>query len=330
MAQDWPEASIAGGAEVVRCGARKALLSQLALQMRSPRGVVEVIAGSSSKPLPEVRRVLSRRNPGPVQRTTQPTPRARPAPLEQRLGAIEGWVRERGWLELRRSDSTSGSDGSGGELLRLDPGCHRFDVLGVAEPDPKRTPDIDADLVTLGNQLIAQDRSENADATLGHCTGEQSLVKLRYAGAAPDTEVVLAHARSALPAGLPEAWGPFARARMAESLSAYRFGKLEGHPVYASLGVQGVTLLPLEVEPGACYLVGLAVIQGSASGLTLAARADPELAENYGGPEARGSVLAFCAGHERAVLEVEARGSAIAWLLGVWQTARIAIGAVRQ
>jgi hypothetical protein len=42
-------------------------------------------------------------------------------------------------------------------------------------------------------------------------------------------------------------------------------------------------------------------------------------------------VLAFCADSEsQALLEVEARGVGVVWLLAAWQTGRIPIGEVQQ
>ena len=47
---------------------------------------------------------------------------------------------------------------------------------------------------------------------------------------------------------------------MAQALHAHALEKLGTGPVYESLGVQGATLLPIPAEPGACYVLGLALM----------------------------------------------------------------------
>jgi len=50
--RDWPEPSVAGAAQLTRCGARKGLLGRIAVEMRSPRGVLEFIVARSTEPPP--------------------------------------------------------------------------------------------------------------------------------------------------------------------------------------------------------------------------------------------------------------------------------------
>ena len=102
---------------------------------------------------------------------------------------------------------------------------------------------------------------------------------------------------------------------MAEAIWHSHNRSLGGRPVNESIGVGGLTALPIEVEPGACYLAAVAPIRGDSSGVGLAAAVGRQRAQNHGGPEGAGTTLAFCAeGEERALLEIETRGAGVVWL----------------
>jgi len=101
--------------------------------------------------------------------------------------------------------------------------------------------------------------------------------------------------------------------------------------VYESLGVSGVTALPLEVDPGVCYLAALAPIRGEPTSVALAVAVGQKHGQNQGPPEGGGTALAFCSnGDDQALLEVEARGVGVVWLFAVWQTGRVPLGEVQE
>src|SRR5690606_23513800 len=163
-------------------------------------------------------------------------------------------------------------DGGGQKLYRLDPGCHRFDVLGEINEDQEQPLDIDVVVVAVGEQqVVAEDRSDNPDASVQFCLGRREIVKLDFQGAPPRSNVTLVLGSWPLPPGLPEVWGAQARAGMAEAVGVQQFSALGESPVFAGLGVQGRTSLPLEVLPGACYLVVVAAIRGTPHGIAIAA-----------------------------------------------------------
>ena len=102
--------------------------------------------------------------------------------------------------------------------------------------------------------------------------------------------------------------------------------KPQGEPIYESLGVQGTTTLPLEVEPDACYTALLARLRGEARALSLSgyARMPGQLAR--GASDTEGSSVSFCArGATHATLEVDGEGTSLAWLLAVWETGRASL-----
>jgi hypothetical protein len=330
--RQWPTPSVAGAAQIVRCGPRKAILAHLALQMRSPRGVVEVVVGKWKKPLPDLRRVLPRRNPGPAVVTPVSTPRARSAPLTERVEALKREVHRQGAVSTGRAELAASTEGTASDVVELEAGCHRFDILGQDASDPSQaTADIDAELLALDGAVLSEDRGDNADATLKLCTGEPSRLRLRYGGAVPESRVTVLHARWELPAAVPASWGPEARGRLSDALREYDLDQLTGRPVYASLGVQGVTQLPLEVEPGTCYVAAVGVVQGRAQGLSIAVQAGSQQAQNYANTDTGSTAVAFCSTDaDRALVEIEGRGSVLAWVLAVWQAARVPIGAVNE
>jgi hypothetical protein len=330
---EWPEVAVAGAAQLVRCGARKAMLGRLVVEMRSPRAVLEVVAVEAAVPLPSLRRTLPHRDPGPVAPPSSGGPAPLSAPLEQRASAVEGKNRREGALEVRRRRIDTGDDGTSELALRLEPGCHRFDALGLPPPIAAGRPiDVDLELFSIATgELWGQDRTESADATLSRCVGEPTAARLRFSGSLPAMPIVLLSARWALPQGVRELWGVEVSARMAEAIWRSHNRSLKGSPVYESIGAGGLTALPIEVEPGACYLAAVAPIRGDTSGMALAVQVGKQHGQNNSGPESSGTTLAFCNEVEsRGLLEVETRGSGVAWLIAVWQTGQLPVGQVQE
>ncbi len=330
--REWPEPSIAGAAQLTRCGARKALFSRLAIEMRSPRGVVEFLAVRSESPLPSLLKTLAHRDPGPATPLPGSGPRPKPAPLADRVQALERRLGREGAVQVNRELVEARADGSGDTLLRLEEGCHRVDILGASGSEVSQVPDIDVELVTVpdADELTA-DRTESTDASVLLCVGGLTIARMNFVGALPSSPVMVMHARWDLPSGLPKHWGPAARGRLAAAIGRRHARAVSRTPIYVSLGVQGATLLPIEVVPGRCYLVAAATIRGEGFGFALAAQVGNVHLQNHAEHETGGTVLAFCSSAERrALIEVDARGRGLAWLLGVWQTGQIPIGGLAQ
>jgi len=330
--RDWPEASVAGAAQLTRCGARKGMLNRIAVEMRSPRGVLQFIVARSMDPAPSLLKTLPHRDPGPPAGRREIGPRASLLPLAERVAAVQSRnARDEGLDPYERSVVAS-KNGSGQKLFRLDAGCHRFDVLGEASADEERPVDIDLVIGSVAEQeVLAEDRSDNADASAEFCLGAQEIVKLSFQGAAPRSRVVLVLSSWRLPSGLPEVWGPRARASMAEAVGLRQFPALRESPIFASLGVQGATALPIEVLPSACYLVVVSAIRGVSHGIAIAALSGGLTGQNQSPRDENSTGLAFCAeGDSRALIEVEAHGSGLGWLLGVWQVGSVTLGEPRQ
>lgn len=322
---DLPVASLAGAAEITRCGAERPLLSRLALEMRSPRAVVRIVVLRSSKRAPSLVHALPHRDPGPFAPLIRSGPRPALAPLAQRIAAFEDRATLAGAVESGRLELTADEDGGGSALMHLDEGCHELSVLSGSAPGG--TPDVDADVVAESTgEILASDHSDASDATLSLCLGATTALRVRFAGAASSSSLALLHAHYALPSGLPEHWGPPARGHMAEALHARDLRNLGIGPVYESLGVQGETLLPIPVEPGACYVIGVALIRGQADSLGLSADWDNRTGETQAAPGEVATALALCAQDDHVGVRVALRGAGAAWVLAAWRTSRARLG----
>lgn len=319
--------SVAGTVELDFCGERRSLLAGLEIELRSPRAILQTVVARGPMPARALRRVLRRRDPG-YRAGPGSAGRLPPsAPLAVRTGAIDRQDRREGAEELTRRLLHADAAGAGDFLLGLVQGCHRLDFFSA---EAAHSTDVDAQIsLPDSGDVLSSDRSDSADATTSFCLGSSTTVRVRYAGAVPQSGVLMLHARWALPRGLPGYWSPEARARMAQALREHRVKVPQSSPVYASMGVSGVTALPIETEPGACYQVVAAVVQGSAASIAVAATVDSRSSQNRSGDDAAGTAAAFCAGAaDHALVEVEAQGPGVAWLLGVWQTGRVAVGEV--
>jgi hypothetical protein len=213
-------------------------------------------------------------------------------------------------------------------VLRLGQGCHRIDAL-VVQRRSEWVPDIDLDVISIpGADLLGSDDSESTDASTSFCLGSATLGRVHITDGPPRGEVLLLHSVSDLPEGLPQRWGPVGIARIAEAIRRHHLRPPGRALIYESLGVQGATVLPLEIEPDGCYLVAGAVVRGLPTGFAISVD-DGLQSSRAAGPE--GAAAAFCAnGHADARVELEATGAEIYWLLAVWQTGRLPLGVESQ
>ena len=323
----FPELSVTGASEVTRCGSGKPYLAGLVLEMRSPRGVVELLISQAKSGAPRLIEVLPGRDPGSELALGEPGPRPAQAPLAERIRRLTLRAERERASSFQLDVARAADDGRGSLSLALGAGCHELTLLNDTVAAAGAAVDLDMELVERDTGArIAIDRADDSDGMLGLCLGAPKEVELRFIGARPNAPLSLAHALWALPPGLPITWGEGPRARFAELARAQHLALLKA-PIYSSLGVQGTTELPLEVDPGACYNVLLAPLRGEVRSLSVSAVARVPGQSPRGASDSEGGVVSFCAaGGTRAQLEVTADGVNLAWLLAVWESGRTALG----
>ena len=319
-------ASEAGALSIERCG--EALPHRFLVTSDSGRGALETIVARSAKPLESMRSVLPERTGTAVVNAPEPglLPPL-PAP-EKRADVAEARARRDGAIVASRETWPSAADGSGSAEDTLDPGCHALQLFAVDPRALSHSPhgklDLDAEMRDAsGDRILARDRTDAPDARLDLCVGDVTKVGVVFAGSPPGAPVLVSHFAWPLPERLPTLWGSEARARMAHVLLSRHVHLLLREPVLLAQGGSGTTPVPLSIEPGACYLALVSVVQGTTRSVGLRVHVGVRDAFDDRGVDENGAVVAFCAGDRTGALaEVEARGTP---LLG-WGMALYRVG----
>jgi hypothetical protein len=310
-----------GGAVVLaRCGEDRAALARVRVEMGSARGVVEILVARSDGPLGGLGEILPERARGPLAPRGDPGAPLEPRPLSERTSRAERRARADGAFEVDRFTTHAELSGAGKIRLDLADGCHRLDVMGeVSTTVPHRPTDIDAEARDAVGHVLARDRAEVPDARLDFCLGEPGKVEVSFVGASGVVPVVITHARWVVPSRVPSRFGPRARAGFATALFRRHAPDPREPAIVSSLGVQGVTSIPFEVEPGRCYLAALAMIRGEARSVRLSAHIGDRAARDDLRERPEGAAVAFCSeGEVSARIEADVRGNPAWWTVAVW------------
>lgn len=313
-----------GWVQLHRCGVRRVDLRRAIVEMRSPRGILEVLVGEAPAPLAEVSSVLAHRDPGPKSPGGEAGPAPVPPPLEVRALAWEAQVKRDGASQIDRQLVKPEATQVPTARLSLGEGCHRLSALGL-QPSPRDAPR-DLDLFLRGealSDLRREDQSENSDAEISLCLAAPVPVRVGVLGLGAADPALLQHARFPMPSGLPSHWGPLVRSRLAEAFFRRHSLGAPREPVHELLGVAGRTTLPLELERRTCYTAGLSVFSGTPKALLLEATPPDRDAAVDSTSDAEAVIIAFCTGEEASVrLRIEAVGLSVAWLAAVWRVER--------
>jgi hypothetical protein len=325
-------ASVAGILELTSCGAAPFLY--VWIKSDAGRGAIETVAAFSAEPPTSPSAVLLDRTGGVL--PPAPEPGALP-PLptpEKRAETAEARARREGTRAENRASWTAGPDGKGEGRLVLEAGCHRIELFANENRVRKkgRFPrlDLDATLRDEDGLLLAHDHSSAPDVRIDVCVGEATTSVVLFEGAPSGSSVTLTHAWLPLSEHLPLTFGRSTRARMAAALWPRHIGGLGEDAVLLAQGASGITPIPVEVEPGGCYVAVVALEQGHARGLGLRAKVGERESVDERGTNDDASAVAFCAeDRDRAHLEVDARSTGVSWGLalfrvasGVWERAR--------
>lgn len=325
--EDFPVPSLAGLVQLTRCGPGRARLSTLLIEMRSPRAVIETILVESRSAVRSAVEVLPHRNPGPLALPGGSSVRPEPPPMATRLAAVMARSKREGAARTERLQLQSSVRGAGTLRRSIDAGCHRLDLLA----EPTVASDDGYELALLPElhdaiSVVAVERGDGLDASLTFCAGDRSPLGVEYVGAPARSPLSAVLSSWPLPEGLSDAWGAAGRARVAATLRRHA-APIEGAPVFQALGVQGPTLIPAEVEPGACYVGVLVAVRGAPQGLALAAVSGATSAQNHGLQGGDGTLVSFCArASDRVLFEADSRGVGLFWLFALFQNGRVAIG----
>ena len=304
---------------ISRCGAARAEIRRVNVELASARAAVEIVVARSATPPAPISEALPERVAGPMAPRDAPIGPIEPGPLPDRLARAERRARDDGAEQVTRASMRSSIVGNGEFDVSLVAGCHRLEVMAeIPKNIPRRATDLDAEARTQDGHVLARDRAEAPDVRLDLCVGEATLVEVPFIGASGAVTVTLSDARWPIPAQVPSTFGARAQAGMFGALLLRRAPLPEKPEIRAALGVQGVSPMGVEIEPGRCYLAALGVVRGEARFIRLSARLGDRVARD----EAQGRdgvALAFCAEDEAtATLEVDARGNGAWWALEVW------------
>lgn len=313
--------SEAGALFVSRCGASALDVARAVVVQRAPRGTIELLVARSKAPLSPIDVLLPERVAGPAAPRGTAGKALTLGPIDGRLARAEFRAKADGAQRVQKTRVRPPSTGRGDVALTLEPGCHRIELLAEAAGSANaRVPtDVDAELRLPPGQVAARDRGDASDARLDACVGEQTAGQLSYAGAPGSPALHVTDAIWPLPDGIPSHWGPRLRAATFSALRRRRMPIPVGPPLHETFGVQGVTVVPLEVEPDRCYLATAGLVQGSARGMRLAATGSARPAIDESGQRPEGVAVTFCPDVTDVVpLTMELQSSGGWWLLAVW------------
>jgi hypothetical protein len=322
--------SVGGLATMTRCGSDQGEIASAIVELRSLRGAVEVILAKGDAPPSPATKVLIERAAGPLSLTRDPGRPRIVEPFAERVARAVTRSSTDGAAAVKRDELEASEQGSGRVLVTFREGCHRLELVAgpgagtAGGSSPHGTFDVDAELREAStDRILARDRSDTADARLEFCVATPTAGVLLFGGAPPAGQVAVVDGTWTLPEGLPTRWGTKARATMARALHYRRVRGPLGVPVAEMLGVSGSTTSSLELTPSTCYLAVAAPARGEARPLQLAVRTGGRAARDTSGVAGDGTAVAFCTGaSSRATAQIDARGSALAWVLSVWRTGR--------
>lgn len=321
---------VGGMATMTRCGSDQSEIASAIVELRSLRGAVEVLLAKGDTPPSAPTKVLIERAAGPLSLTRDPGRPRVSEPFGERQARVVARSTVDGAESVKRDEVAASDQGTGRLLLTLREGCHRLELLGGAGPatapptegSRRAAFDVDAELREAStDRILARDRSDTADARLETCVAAPTAAVLLFAGAPPGGRVGVVDGTWAIPEGVPTRWGSKARATIARALNYRRVRGPLGSPVAELLGVSGSTTTALELTPASCYVAVAAAARGEARPLALTVRTAEGAAHDTSGVAGEGTAVAFCTGGaRRATAQVDARGSALAWVLSVWKT----------
>jgi hypothetical protein len=326
-------ASVAGALSLERCGTSP--VRRLLVTSDAGRGAIETVVAKSTAPLPTLRSILPERTGGTILPAPEPGFLPPLPPPDKRADTAERRAKRDGASAAARVTWHAGPDGAGAMQVELEAACHRFELFALdpraGQPLRRGKLDLDAEMRDEDDHLVARDRTDAPDAHLDACVGQPMTATIVFAGSPASSPVLVTHVTWPLAEHLPTLWGSEAGAKMAAALLARHAGALREEAVFVAQGSNGMTPIPLPVEPGACYVAVASVVQGNVRGIGLRAIVGARDSRDDRGVADHSGAIAFCVGDQlRTRIEVEARGTIdMSWGLavfrlknGVWEVPR--------
>jgi len=311
--------SNAGAAELISCGQ---FPKRAYIQSHSGRGALDVVVAFGPRDLPSVQAVLPDRAPGPRISMRDVPGGGDQTPLAQRIAAADARALNDGYAASVKSMVSLGDDGTAELSDFLKPGCHLIGVFSPDAPRLARKIDLDAEIRDLEEaRVLARDRSEAPDAKIEVCLASSKGKSLFVSGGPPGTRVAVSHAMAPLPMAVSALWGEGPQSAFATAMMSHHLKDPIRPPIYVAMGASGNTSLPLAVEPAGCYVAIATRLRGGLRALSLRARVGlTDATDARGGSDA--ALVSFCTGDRSSVdIDIEARGTSLAWGLMVFRMA---------
>ncbi|MFO0678387.1 MAG: hypothetical protein U0169_17755 [Polyangiaceae bacterium] len=315
-------ASVAGVASLAICTTVEPI--RIRITSDAGRGTIETVVGRSRSAVPEVAVILPDRIGTLSGNPAEPGELPLPPPVGKRADDAEGRVTWRGGAILPRLTGNASREGGGSVDLSVPPGCHSFELFGEspkARMSGRRVRlDLDAELRGEEDEVVARDRSEAPDGHLFACVGESLTGRIVFGGSVAEGPVLVTHGFWPIPENLPANWGEPARAKFASALHGRKVLPPREPPVLLAQGPAGSTPIAVPIDPGTCYVAVVAITHGASRGLGVRLHLGKEQFAEERGRANDASVVAFCARtHDKARLEVDARGTSIAWGMALFR-----------
>ena len=293
-------------------------LDRLVVRMRSLRGGLEVLVARSPRPLQALDAALLSRAEGTAAPRGDPGAPLVPGPSKDRRKAAVARARIDGASSVAELDMLAGKSGTGEFLLKVSAGCHRFDL--VAEVPAQHGVDLDAELRDNDTgAVLAQDRGETPDARVDACLAKPTEVSVRFVGAPPGGRVFVSDALFKLPEWVPDHWGARTTSTLVSLVRRRNVPAPKERPSNETLGVQGATVIAVDVEPDRCYLAAVALVRGISHGVRLVSFASARASTEESPPANDGASTVFCSeDRDVARLSIDIPGSSVWWVLEVW------------
>jgi len=204
----WPIPSLAGIAEITRCGARKPLLAGLAVRLHSRRGVLETTVLASEYPPPAAHELLSHRQAGATVSSPQLGSFPEQATLDQRLRHLERKAERDVASSTEKTEMTSGASGAAASIAQLPAGCHRMTLLARGKPAPPPVLRVE-DLAT--GEGFHSSRGSGKGGSIFFCTARATRTRIVAVDAQPHSELLLYRASFDHSDAIPSHWGAHLR-----------------------------------------------------------------------------------------------------------------------